>query len=62
MGGSTIITRIDGTQHIKIGLLNIQRKRGKEEKKKVNVLAVTVPLLTRHYILSSQSCFSKGAP
>ena len=57
----TIITKIDGTQHINIGLLNIQRKGGREEKK-VNVLAVTVPLLTRHYILSSQSCFSKGAP
>lgn len=33
MGGTTIITKIDGTQHIKIGLLNIQRKGGKEEKK-----------------------------
>ena len=57
----TIITKIDGTQHINIGLLNIQRKGGREEKK-VNVLAVTVPLLIRHYILSSQSCFSKGVP
>lgn len=57
----TIITKIDGTQHINIGLSNIQRKGGREEKK-VNVLAVTVPLLIRHYILSSQSCFSKGAP
>ena len=30
----TIITKIDGTQHINIGLLNIQRKGGREEKKK----------------------------
>ena len=36
-----------------------ERRKGR---KKVNVLAVTVPLLTRHYILPSQSCFSKGAP
>ena len=57
----TIITKIDGTQRINIGFLNIQRK-GKKGRKKVNVLAVTVPLLTRHYILSNQSCFAKRAP
>lgn len=57
----TIITKMDGTQHINIGFLNIQRK-GKREEKKANVLAVTVPLLTRHYILSNQSCFSQRAP
>lgn len=37
-----------------------ERKKGR--KKKVNVLAITVPLFTRHYILSSKSCVYKGAP
>lgn len=29
----TVITKIDGTQHINIGFLNIQRKGKREEKK-----------------------------
>lgn len=31
----TIITKMDGTQHINIGFLNIQRKAKREEKKSV---------------------------
>lgn len=61
VGGMYYYYKMDGTQHINIGFLNIQRK-AKRKEKKVNVLAVIAPFLTRHCILSNQSCFSKRVP